>query len=45
MLLSGSSFGSGQLSKPVESTPEFQMRGEDFPALPGTSSKTVGERD
>ena len=40
-IMAGSSFGAGQLSKPAESTPEFQMRGEDFPALPGTSSKSV----
>lgn len=30
----------GQLPKPPESVPGFQMHSEDFPALPGTSTKT-----
>lgn len=33
----------GQLSKPVESVPGFQMHSEDFPALPGTASKASGK--
>ena len=33
----------GQLSKPVETVPGFQMHSEDFPALPGTSTKASGK--
>ena len=33
----------GQLSKPVESVPGFQMHSEDFPALPGTATKASGK--
>lgn len=32
----------GQISKPSESPQEFQMRVEDFPSLPGSSTKTTG---
>ena len=32
----------GQLSKPSESVPGFQMHSEDFPALPGSAAKTSG---
>ncbi|KAL5484124.1 hypothetical protein EMCRGX_G020572 [Ephydatia muelleri] len=30
----------GQLSKPSETVPGFQMHSEDFPALPGSAAKT-----
>ena len=33
----------GQLNKASENQQEFQMRGEDFPALPGSSTKNAGE--
>ena len=32
----------GQLSKPSETVPGFQMHSEDFPALPGSAAKTSG---
>ncbi|XP_019854269.1 PREDICTED: CCR4-NOT transcription complex subunit 2-like [Amphimedon queenslandica] len=41
LLLGGNRPGyAGQISKPTETSQEFQMRVEDFPSLPGTSTKT-----
>ena len=37
-------FVAGQLPKAPESVPGFQMHSEDFPALPGSSTKSSGER-
>ena len=35
------SFVAVQISKPVETTSEFQIQNEDFPALPGSKPPTT----